>query len=103
MGKIDDVRIYSRALSGPEIQAIYSTSGGFPTLPGMTSPARDLDGDGLADDVNGNGRLDFADIVVFFENIDSPEVQDNASAFDFNGNGAADLADVTALFDLVTA
>ena len=75
----------------------------FPTLPGMKSPAQDLDGDGHAEDVNGNGRLDFADIVALFEHMDSPQVQNNQSAFDFNDNGRMDMADIIALFDMLVS
>ncbi|MEM3094504.1 MAG: dockerin type I domain-containing protein, partial [Nitrososphaera sp.] len=71
----------------------------FPTLPGMSGPARDLDGDGKAEDVNGNGRRDFADVVALFEHMDSPEVRGNEAAFDFNGNGRMDMADVIELFN----
>ena len=75
----------------------------FPTLPGMTSPAQDLDGDGRAEDTNGNGRLDFADVVILFEHLDSAEVQDHQADFDFNGNGSVDMDDIVQLFALVTA
>ena len=75
----------------------------FPTLPGMTAPAQDLDGDGHAEDVNGNGQLDFADILMFFTHLNSPEVQGNAQDFDYNGNGLADMADITTLFDTLVA
>ena len=70
---------------------------------GMNSPAQDLDGDGHAEDVNGNGRLDFADIVALFEHMDSPQVQNNQSAFDFNDNGRMDMADIIALFDMLVS
>ena len=70
----------------------------FPTLPGMTSPAQDLDGDGRAEDVNGNGTLDFADIVTLFEHMASVEVQGNQADFDFNGNGFVDMNDIVQLF-----
>lgn len=70
----------------------------FPTLPGMNSPARDLSGDGRAEDLNGNGRLDFADVVLLFRHLQSPEVQSDAELFDFNGNGRVDTADVIVLF-----
>ncbi len=69
-----------------------------PTLPGMEAPAQDLDSDGLCEDVNGNGRLDFADVRDFFRHLDSPEVQGNPQAFDFSGNGRVDMTDVKALF-----
>ena len=75
----------------------------FPTLQGMDSPAQDLDGDGTAEDVNGNGYLDFADVLNFFLLLDSTEVQDNFPDFDFNGNGTADMADVVTIFDVLAS
>ena len=38
-------------------------------LPGAASDPRDLDGDGRYEDVNGNGRRDFADVVLFFNQM----------------------------------
>ncbi|MFQ5874597.1 MAG: PKD domain-containing protein, partial [Dehalococcoidia bacterium] len=70
----------------------------YPTLPGMSSPAQDLDGDGRAEDINGNGRLDFDDVVEFFKHMDSPAVQDNPGDFDFNGNDVVDMDDIVELF-----
>ena len=75
----------------------------FVTLSGMTAPAQDLDSDGTAEDINGNGRLDFADLVVLFQQRDSPEVQINQADFDFNGNGIMDLADIVTLFETLAA
>ena len=75
----------------------------FVTLPGLSAPAQDLDGDGRAEDVNGNGQLDFADILMFFTHLNSPEVQGDAQDFDYNGNGLADMADITTLFDALVA
>ena len=80
-----------------EVLAVY------PTLPGMSAPAQDLDGDGTAEDMNGNSRLDFGDIVALFDHMDSPEVKSDIAAFDFNGNGLLDMADVQTLFDLLIA
>lgn len=70
----------------------------FPTLSGLTSPVRDNDGDGLAEDINGNGGSDFADITIFFQGMTSPEVTDNADLFDFNQNSSLDFGDVVTLF-----
>ncbi len=36
----------------------------YSPLPGMATPAQDFDGDGKAEDVNGNCRRDFMDIGV---------------------------------------
>ena len=75
----------------------------YPVLPGLTDPARDLNGDGLAEDINGNGRLDFDDIVKLFQNINSQAVTDNSSDFDFNGNGFVDMDDIVQLFMMLVS
>jgi PKD repeat protein len=58
----------------------------------------DPDGDGLFEDVNGDGNATGTDVTALFTNIGSPAVQDNPSAFDFNGDGQVTGSDVTALF-----
>jgi len=68
-----------------------------PPLPAQREP-RDLDGDGLFEDLNGNGRLDFADVVLFFKHKDFIEVNWGASLTDFNGNGRLDFDDIVRLF-----
>ena len=75
----------------------------FPTLPGMSAPAQDLDGDGRAEDTNGNGRFDFADVVVLYINLASPEVQNNKPTFDHNSDDSVDMADVLELFNMLTS
>ena len=72
-------------------------------MPDMTEPAKDLDNDGTLEDVNGNDRLDFADIVLLFEHLNSPQVVDNPAYFDYNGNGKVDMADILALFEMLIA
>ena len=59
----------------------------------------DPDGDGLYEDVNGNGRIDFADVTLFFNQMSWIAANEPVSAFDFNGNGRIDFADVTWLFN----
>jgi len=59
----------------------------------------DPDGDGLYEDVNGNGRIDFDDVVELNENKESDAVTENASAFDFNDNSEIDYDDIVELFD----
>lgn len=68
------------------------------TVPGGTGPARSLSDDGLFQDVNGNGREDFADVVLLFNELDWCAAH-APSAFDFNGNGRVDFADVVRLFE----
>ncbi|WP_137291417.1 alkaline phosphatase PhoX [Natronorubrum halophilum] len=66
--------------------------------PGGRAPT-DPDGDGRFEDVNGNGRLDYDDVVVLFEHIEADSVQLNDEAFDFNENGRIDYDDAVALYD----
>ncbi|GEM_PF-1433313 len=68
-------------------------------FPGMDSPPLDLDADGLYDDVNGNGRPDFADVVLYFNQMSWIAANEPVSAFDYNGNGRIDFADVVWLFN----
>jgi PKD repeat protein len=57
-----------------------------------------VDGDGRYEDVNGNGRTDFDDVVALFERRASDSDGD-VDAFDFNGNWRVDFGDVVALFE----
>ncbi|MEN6342666.1 MAG: GDSL-type esterase/lipase family protein [Methanospirillum sp.] len=66
-------------------------------FPGGEEPT-DLDGDGRFEDVNGNGRADFADVVLYFNRMEWIAANEPLSAFDCNGNGRIDFADVVWLF-----
>jgi DNA-binding beta-propeller fold protein YncE len=68
-------------------------------VPGGAGIPRDLDGDGKYEDVNGNGRKDFADITLYFNQMTWIGANEPVAAFDYNGNGRIDFADVTWLFN----
>jgi PKD repeat protein len=53
--------------------------------------------------VNGNGRTDFADVVLFFAQMDWIAANEPFAAFDFNANGRIDFADAVRLFDTLGA
>jgi len=59
---------------------------------------RDLDGDGLYEDLNGNGRLDYDDVVRLFRYFDDPAIRGCWQLYDFNRNGRLDYDDIVALF-----
>jgi len=67
---------------------------GYPNLP------TDPDGDGLYEDINGNGILDFDDVVAFYQNL--AWVAGNTAVgidpYDFNRNGRIDYDDVVVLY-----
>lgn len=69
-------------------------------FPGYTKVPTDPDFDGLYGDINGNGRLDFDDVVAFYMNMQW--VRDNTTVgiapYDFNNNGRIDYDDVVQLY-----
>ena len=72
---------------------------GVATVPGGIDVPTDTDADGAYDDVNGNGRKDFADVVLFFNQMTWIAANEPAGTFDFNENGRIDFADVVWLFN----
>ncbi len=67
-------------------------------IPGGSGVPTDTDGDGLCDDVNGNGRKDFSDVVLYFNQVGWIATNEPVSSFDFNRNGRIDFADTVWLF-----
>ena len=64
-------------------------------------PPADLDGDGTYEDLNGNGRTDFSDVLLFFKNMAWIEENQPVCCFDYNTNGDIDFSDVILLFKKV--
>jgi PKD repeat protein len=69
------------------------------TVPGGAGIPTETNADGLCDDVNGNGRKDFADVVLYFNQMAWIAANEPVAAFDYNGNGRIDFADVVWLFN----
>jgi uncharacterized repeat protein (TIGR01451 family) len=70
-------------------------------FPGYTNPPTDLDQDGLYEDINGNGRLDFDDVVAYYDNMDWIEENVPLALFDYNNNEVVDFDDVVKLYDML--
>ena len=68
-------------------------------VPGGTGTPTDQDLDGKYEDVNGNGRKDFADVVLFFNQMTWIAANEPTALFDYNDNGRIDFADVVWLFN----
>ncbi|WP_440006079.1 PKD domain-containing protein [Halomicrococcus sp. SG-WS-1] len=62
------------------------------------NPAQDLDGDGVYEDVNGDGTVDVADVQTLWANRNGATVTGSPEAFDFNGDGTFDLLDIQTLY-----
>lgn len=72
-----------------------------PDLTGDGVPARDTTGDGLLNDLTGNGATTVADVQVLFDTLDTTVVQDNYPLFAFAGipKDRVSIFDVQALFN----
>ncbi|AKB35372.1 cell surface protein [Methanosarcina siciliae C2J] len=70
-------------------------------LPDQEYTPKDLDGDGLYEDLTGNGEFSFVDIVAYFHNMDWIEANMPVEYFDFNGNGRIDFDDVVDMFGMI--
>jgi PKD repeat protein len=72
-----------------------------PVFPGYTKPPTDPNHDGLYEDINGNGILDFDDVVAYYDNMDWIEANSSVALFDYNKNGLIDFDDVVKLYDML--
>lgn len=68
-------------------------------FPSSSCLPTDINRDGKFEDVNGNGRTDFADVTLLFNNLDWCCANEPACCFDFNGNTRLDFGDVVTLYE----
>jgi hypothetical protein len=73
----------------------------LPPIGDSLNRPRDLNGDGLYEDVDGDKRLSFLDPLLLAFNLDSDVIQENRGLFDFDGDGKIDFHDAVALAKLV--
>jgi len=74
---------------------------GPPPLPGVENPPGDLDGDGLMEDIRGEGTgPTMMDVQTLYQNLHTPEVQQNAEFYNFQGSrpDRVGILDVQALY-----
>ncbi len=81
------------------VERIAVTGAGVLAVPGGTGVPTSTANDGRCDDVNGNGRRDFNDVVLFFNQLSWIAANEPVAAFDYNANGRIDFADVVWLFN----
>jgi PKD repeat protein len=84
-----------------ETAGIRTQNTGIPVMliSGGSGVPLDLNGDGLCEDANGNSRKDFADVVLYFNQMSWISTNEPVTAFDYNANGRIDFADVVWLFN----
>jgi PKD repeat protein len=86
-----------------ELEALLNEYGveipGPPPLPGGEGEPQDVDGDGLHEDVTGSGQLGITDVQFLFDNLGTPELNENAQFFKF-GNPDAENPERVDIFDV---
>ncbi|MDD1718049.1 MAG: dockerin type I domain-containing protein [Methanoregulaceae archaeon] len=81
-----------------DMETLPAETNGPVALPGYSEAPTDPDGDGLFEDLNGNGRVDFGDVNIFYANIDWINANEPPALFDMDGNGKVEVADISAAF-----
>jgi len=81
----------------PKYDSTHTVTGSYSVLP------NDLNGDYVYEDINHNGRVDYDDVVAFFNAIDWVKNNDRVDIenYDFSGNGAIGYQDIVALNEQV--
>lgn len=88
------------SVSGDRISVAYSSSSRFTApLPGaaVANPPSDPDGDGLYEDINGDGEITFEDAVALSFVSSGDLGEEEVSALDFDDDGDIDTDDAIAL------
>ena len=75
-----------------------SVSKGIVPILGYTLPPTDPDHDGKYEDLDGDGRRTFNDVVLFFTKMEWIGSNEPIPAFDLNSNGRIDFDDVVRVF-----
>ncbi|WP_218133228.1 hypothetical protein [Methanofollis tationis] len=70
-------------------------------FPGQGDPPTDPDGDGLYEDVDGNGLIEFNDVIVYYENMPFIREHQPLAAFDYDGSGMIGYNDVVTLYQML--
>ena len=79
---------------------------GPPPLPGIEQPPQDLNGDGLYEDIDGDGEFNIFDVQALFNGLYSDVVQDHPQFFNFNEDEDPEevtIFDVQGLFNRLAA
>jgi len=80
---------------------VVATSTGLFAIGDLANARRDLDDDGLYEDINGDGKLAPEDVFLFAFNFDNEVIQMHGEYFDFDGDGDVDFDDAATLTRLI--
>lgn len=66
---------------------------------GEAGAPTNTDADPAFEDIDGDGKTSYNDVVTLFQHFDSDTVQSNSRAFDYKNDGEVDFADVVKLYN----
>jgi hypothetical protein len=96
---IDQTGTYTATITTGDSTNTTAVELQLPALPGHDSQPRDVLGDGLREDADGDGTFDIFDVQALFRSLDSDSVQNHAWAYDFISDGSINIFDVQGLFN----
>lgn len=94
----EGIEDYNAFIMGATVPSPDQTPG---DITGNGETAGDPNGDGVYEDVNGDGSFNIVDVNALFQNYQTESVQNNKGGFDFNGDGSVNIVDVNKLFQEV--
>lgn len=92
-GHPDDTTEFPREMAVDYVR-VYEDAGSTGPPPVLDEKPQDTTGDGLYDDVTGDGETTHDDVTAFFEHLEDDPIQDNPEAYDFADNGKLGFSDV---------
>ncbi|RXA16682.1 PKD domain-containing protein [Methanosarcina sp. MSH10X1] len=87
--------------AGSSTKSMNITAKAVPTLPNCTNPPKDLDNDGLYEDIIGNEIVDFDDVIVLYESMDWIKENNLVAFFDYDRNSLIDFDDIIILYKMI--
>jgi PKD repeat protein len=94
------VNLTVRNSNGTDSKLATINVSALPILLNCINLPTDPNNDGLFEDINGNGRLDFADVVTYYNNMAWITQNGLIAYFDYNHNGRIDFNDVVKLYNM---
>lgn len=85
-------------ISAIKVESLEEPDEPIPPIGDFENAPTDPDGDGLYEDVNGDGEVNSGDAQAIFANSQDSVVQNNTDAFDYNGDESVNSGDAQALF-----
>ena len=80
---------------------LIRVSDGITSFPLSARPPLDPNGDGLYEDVNGDGFVNFQDVIDYFKYMEWIADNEPGPAFDYDRDGSVTFADVMGLFRIL--